>query len=89
MVHTSLSNYNPYYSKAHLGSKRAFFSIQHSDEGLTWNKRARLQLSDDVAQLSLKVSSTGILEGLGKVLDTIACKGGRDISCRAVLGMVK
>ena len=68
MVPTSLSNYYPYYSKAYLGFKKAFFSIQPSDEGLTWNKRAGLQLSDDVAQLSLKVSSTGILEGLQHVL---------------------
>lgn len=68
MVPTSSPNYNPHYSKVHLGFKRAFLSIQHSDDSLTWNKRTGLQLSDDMAQLPLKISSTGILESLQHVL---------------------
>lgn len=39
--------------------------------------------------MELRGPDDGILEGLDKVLDTVASKGGRDISCRAVIGITK
>lgn len=92
MVPSSLPNYNPEYDTVHSGSQRAFCSICHPHEGLTWNERTGLQLPDDVAQLPLEISSTGVLEGLQHAL-SVDCtitlciklgKGLQDKRCKKI-----
>lgn len=87
MVPTSLPTYDPPYNQVHFGPKRTLFSIWYSDEGLTWNERTGLQLSDDVAQLPLKISSTRILEGFQHVLSvnctiTLSIKLGKSLQSK-------